>query len=1104
MTNNPGYSFCSSEDEVINTITINALLVGEVQVSAEALAVYGESSVLFTLDSGATKHLVKADEPVAFKTALRSPVKILVAKSNVCLMARYKGTVYGYTVVNGVAQHFEFDVLVVDDLSHNLLSIPCLNLEGYWTSFGDDQCYIEYNNEVLAVGTLKHNLFVLEVCLLNPPETVMLTEAENLWHKRLGHLGFGNMKRLSGLVNGIERLEYNGEKFCEVCIEGKQAKLPFSGTRPRTTRALERVHSDLCGPISPSAYNGVKYMLTIIDDFSHYTVVYGLKTKESAEVADCIKAYVARVLVLFPMGISQFRCDNGSEYLNHILEPFFREKGIVFELTIPGTPQLNGVAERLNRTLLEKARCLLFGSCLSKKFWIDAILTATYLLNRSPTRAIPEAAVPYELWHGKKPDLSNLRIFGCVSYVSKNKQQLAGKLDSRVKKCLLLGYCDNGYKFWSVTDNKIIVGRNVVFNESQNRFDNFTTVYGGQHHGDIVVGVDDIPEEENDEEENEEENEREPPAVEENVAEQNQPELEEFDEPLVVGEGVRRGTRVRMRPAHFDNYVMLTAVGKYVDEITDDSETNDNFEFAGVSDMQEPEIDSVPQDFESIQFRSDKSFWWTAVSEELNSLSENNTWDVTSLPKGKTPINSKWVFTVKLDGAGNVDRYKARLVIKGCSQKYGVDYTETYAPVAKLATVRIFLCLANKFNLFVQQLDVKCAFLNGDLKEEIYMWPPAGLSIESGKVCKLNKTLYGLKQAPMEWNKKFDDLVKKLGFRQNQADRCLYIRRCKSGVVYLLLYVDDFLISSDKLELLTEVKTKLMNVFQMRDLGEVSYFLGISVKKIGNDGMFLGQENYLNKVLQKFKKDTAKPVNTPMETRPDLGICDQPSILNVHPYRSAIGSLMYSCMSTRPDFCTAVNVFSQYQSYATEKHWKGIKRILRYIQGTLSWGLWLKGISEIPLVLYADADFANEPDRKSVSGFVIEMFGDSVVWGTRKQTCVAKSSTEAEYIALATAVSELLWVRQLLMDLDITIDIAIPVHEDNQAVIHALSRWDVKRLKHVDVKYNFIKDLYQKKIIDVNYIPSSDQKADIMTKGLPFDSFSRHRLNLGMCEYRQK
>ncbi|KAJ1520304.1 hypothetical protein ONE63_004503 [Megalurothrips usitatus] len=1073
---------------------------GAVQVSALMGTGIWKESVLFTLDSGATKHLVKSEVPVSFIERLQRPVKIIIAKTNVFLMAYSKGMLFGHTDVDGVRQRFDLEVLVVNELTHNLLSIPCLNSDGYWTSFGEDKCYIEFENTLLAVGSLSANsLFLLEVGLDDQPDMCLMTAEEGLWHKRLGHLGYDNMKRLCGMVSGIDKLKCEGERFCEVCIEGKQARLPFGGTRPETTRPLERVHSDLCGPIKPVAYNGVKYIMTIIDDYTHYVVVYGLKSKESQEVVACIKAYVARVSVLFPRGISQFRCDNGTEYVNETLQSFFLENGIAYELTIPGTPEVNGVAERLNRSLLEKARCLLFGSGLSKRFWIEALLTAVYLLNRSPTQALKGKVVPAELWTGSKPDLSKLKVFGCVAYATKNKSQLRGKFDSRVKRCIMIGYCDNGYKLWSLEDKRIITARNVTFNEKKFKFDDFVEVYGGNYEGDFVLDLDDGNERESDGEIDKAEGEND--EIERETEEEvpvEPPQVEDFDE-IGEAQGVRRGTRVRVRPAYLNDFVQMCMLSKFVDNYKNDNEPEDLFVFAGFNDTQEVDVDDVPVDYESIKFRSDRSLWLAAVNEELSALAENNTWELTSLPRGKVPINCKWVFTVKSDGDGNIDRYKARLVVKGCSQRYGIDYSETYAPVAKLSTVRIFLCLANKLKLFVQQLDVKCAFLNGDLREEIYMWPPEGLSVEDGNVCKLKKTLYGLKQAPLEWNRKFNDTVSSLGFSQCEADKCLYVRRGNNGVVFLLLYVDDFLISSDNESLLSDVKGKLMSKFQMRDLGEVSYFLGIKIKR-GRNGMFLSQEKYLSKVLRKFKLDTSRPVNTPMDPKPEVEIGNDSSIINVLPYRSAIGSLMYSCMSVRPDFCTAVNLFSQFQAYATEKHWKGVKRILRYIQGTQNWGLWYRGLSDVPLVLYADADYANSPDRKSLSGFVIQMFGDTIAWGTRKQTSVAQSSCEAEYIALATAVSELLWVRQLLNELGVLISDPITVFEDNTSAIEALKKWDVKRLKHVDVKYNFIKDLYHKNLISVDYIPSADQKADIMTKGLPFVSFSKHRENIGMCE----
>ena len=351
----------------------------------------------------------------------------------------------------------------------------------------------------------------------------------------------------------------------------------------------------------------------------------------------------------------------------------------------------------------------------------------------------------------------------------------------------------------------------------------------------------------------------------------------------------------------------------------------------------------------------------------------------------------------------------------------------------------------------------------------------------------------------MEWNKKFDIAVKSLGFNQCKSDQCLYVYRKNGKTMYLLLYVDDFLLAGCDEALLLETKSKIKSLFEMRDLGEVSYFLGIKISRV-NGGLFLSQEVYINKLLLKFKMDNCASINTPLEIKPPRGTSGE-SVLGVKPYKELIGSLMYACMATRPDICVAVNHFSQFQVNPTTEHWKGLKRILRYLKGTSKWGLWYKSMAYSPITLHVDADFANEPGRKSVSGFIVETYGDCVAWATRKQTSVALSSTEAEYIALATGVREILWLRQILNELGISgLDQPIPVFEDNQAVIHALKVWDMKRLKHIDVKYNFVKDLFMKNVINVTYQPTGDQVADMMTKGLSLELFSKHRKGLGMTE----
>jgi hypothetical protein len=218
------------------------------------------------------------------------------------------------------------------------------------------------------------------------------------------------------------------------------------------------------------------------------------------------------------------------------------------------------------------------------------------------------------------------------------------------------------------------------------------------------------------------------------------------------------------------------------------------------------------------------------------------------------------------------------------------------------------------------------------------------------------------------------------------------------------------------------------------------------------------------------------------------------------PYRALIGCLMYACLATRPDLCIAVNFFSQYQSKATKALWEGLKRILRYLQGTKSWGLWYRSHNKTILVGYADADFANGVDRKSVTGYLFKLYGNLIVWALRKQRTVALSSTEAEFISLASAAAEYLRVKQMLQEMKVFVEEPVIMFEDNQACIHSLVSWDQKRLKHIDIKYNFIRDLIKNKLIEVKYIESANQTADILTKGLPFNLFKTHRIELGMCE----
>lgn len=506
--------------------------------------------------------------------------------------------------------------------------------------------------------------------------------------------------------------------------------------------------------------------------------------------------------------------------------------------------------------------------------------------------------------------------------------------------------------------------------------------------------------------------------------------------------------------------------------------------------------EDVPETFDEIKDRDDKDEWMKAVREEMNALKKTNTWDLVPCPQGRKPIKCKWVFTLKRGSDGNIERYKARLVVKGCSQRQGLDYTETYAPVARMASLRTLLSIIYAKNMYARQLDVKNAFLNGVLKEDIYMCVPEGLKAQ-GMVCKLKKTLYGLKQAPKEWNERFHEFITRLNYSQCITDKCLYVREVGSTIDYVLLYVDDIIVSSNE-RLSVESTVRIFSKeFEMRDLGDLNYFLGIKIER-KSEGMFLSQTKYVEKLIKKFKLNDANPRDTPLATGVFCDVQSEP--VQHNRYRELIGGLMYACVATRPDIAAAISFFSQYQSKPTKALWTGLKRVLCYLKGTKNYGLLFKGLTETSVLGYVDADFANHKDRKSVSGYVFKVFGDTVVWASRKQRTVALSTTEAEFLALASATAEMLWLCQLLVELRIQIPSPIVIFEDNQGCINSLTKWDQKRLKHVDVKWNFVRDLVIKKILYVQYLPTDCQLADIFTKGLPYAKFANFRTELGLSE----
>ena len=1042
--------------EKFPTERVNLALVADHQSSVRRKP--GEKfRIPFVVDSGATEHIVN-DARVLKDCYMVDPVTISTAKDGEVVKGTKRGVINLKSVVKptGKYRKIEFyDALFVPDLKYNLLSVPKLVSMGCTVHFSRYKAEIfDSSEDLVAVGAKVDGLFILDAVIDAEDDGNAFFSKSNLplktWHSRLGHLNFNAIKKLSSksMVDGLKiSPSEKAEKFevCEPCALGKQTRKSFKTCGIRSSRPLELIHSDVCGPMSESTYDGYQYFVVFVDDFTHFVVVYLIRTKD--EVLSKFVDFEAMASAHFNLRISKFRSDNGGEFYGREFQKFCRSKGIQMIPTCPYTPQQNGVSERMNRTLLDKTRAMLHQNNVPKKLWGEAVYVSAYVTNRSPSRILRRRKTSFELWFNKKPDLSNLKVFGCVGY-TQIPQQKRKKLDSRSLVLTFVGYANNGYRLWDENTKRIVVSRDVIFDEdksihhiSQKSVDVVDDHVQYQHH--------ELHSRTGDTESSSEEDES--------------SESDEYDDSVEYQETVGETQTLRR--------------SKRIYEQRQERNKNGNGVYSAVNHS-----DEIPQTIPQLMLRADWLQWQHAIDEELEAMEENNTWTVVdSIPEGFKAINSMWIFGIK-DGTPE-GRYKARLVAKGCSQRFGIDYHETFAPVAKMVTIRTILSIAVRMSLHIHQMDVKTAFLNGKLEEEVYMRLPCdekGIS----RFCRLNRSIYGLKQASRSWNQRFDEVISTLGFSRLKSDACVYVS--KNGKYYVVLYVDDILVIGKNLDEIKRIKSELSKAFRMKDLGEVENFLGLEISRNFEIGeLKISQKAYIEKILSRFGMQDCKQIATPMDVNAKWMKSEDPETNK--PFKALLGCLQYLALMSRPDISVAVSILSRFQSCATDAHWSGLLRILRYLQGSKDiYLLYIADGGDAVLEGYADADFANHlEDRKSNSGNIFKVFGNIVSWCTKRQPTVSLSSTEAELISLCDASKEGIWLSNFLSEIGLT---AIPftIFEDNIPCIRiAEEPREHQRSKHIDIKYMFVREMIQKKKIKIHYIPSRDQIADLFTKPLP-------------------
>ncbi|RVW84274.1 Retrovirus-related Pol polyprotein from transposon RE2 [Vitis vinifera] len=479
--------------------------------------------------------------------------------------------------------------------------------------------------------------------------------------------------------------------------------------------------------------------------------------------------------------------------------------------------------------------------------------------------------------------------------------------------------------------------------------------------------------------------------------------------------------------------------------------------------------------------------WRQAMVDEMAALHSNGTWDLVVLPSGKSTVGCRWVYAVKVGPDGQVDRLKARLVAKGYTQVYGSDYGDTFSPVAKIASVRLLLSMAAMCSWPLYQLDIKNAFLHGDLAEEVYMEQPPGFVAqgESGLVCRLRRSLYGLKQSPRAWFSRFSSVVQEFGMLRSTADHSVFYHHNSLGqCIYLVVYVDDIVITGSDQDGIQKLKQHLFTHFQTKDLGKLKYFLGIEIAQ-SSSGVVLSQRKYALDILEETGMLDCKPVDTPMDPNVKLVPGQGEPLGDPGRYRRLVGKLNYLTI-TRPDISFPVSVVSQFLQSPCDSHWDAVIRILRYIKSTPGQGVLYENRGHTQVVGYTDADWAGSPtDRRSTSGYCVFIGGNLISWKSKKQDVVARSSAEAEYRAMALATCELIWLRHLLQELRFGKDEQMKLICDNQAALHIASNPVFhERTKHIEVDCHFIREKIASGCVATSFVNSNDQLADIFTKSL--------------------
>ncbi|KAL0641314.1 hypothetical protein Bca4012_102595 [Brassica carinata] len=999
------------------------------------------------------------------------------------------------------------------------------------------------SSQLIGKGVTKGDLYLLEELAPVSDYFCSFTSASMmnknaLWHARLGH---PHVRALNLMLPGV----VFENKDCEACILGKHCKTVFPISSTVYDKCFDLIHSDVWTAPCLSR-DSFKYFVTFIDEKSKYTWITLIQTKD--RVLEAFKNFQNYVTNHYNAKIKILRSDNGGEYISNAFKSHLAKHGIVHQTSCPYTPQQNGVAERKNRHLMEVARSMMFHANVPKRFWGDAVQTACYLINRVPTKILKNLS-PFEVLNKSKPFIDHLRVFGCVCYVMTPGEQ-RNKLEAKSTKAMFIGYSitQKGYKCYDPEARRVMVSREVKFIESKGYYeekewenlkdlsqapsDRATTLRVMLEK--LGIGLSQDQESGRRESSNStSEAERATPldhergnGTESHEQVQNQEDSGQHNQEVTQevetgaqssGDGqrestgsdesdqvqaLRRSTRIKRDPSNWVNtrvYYNAQAVEHPSQAVCSFAEFPEEH-YAFMISLDES---YVPRTYEEAML--DKE-WKESVGAEAGAMIKNDTWYESELPKGKKAVSSRWIFTIKYLANGQIDRKKTRLVARGFTQTYGEDYIDTFAPVAKLHTVRIVLSIATNLEWDLWQMDVKNAFLQGELEDEVYMLPPPGLEhlVKPGNVLRLKKAIYGLKQSPRAWYRKLSTTLNGRGFRKSELDHTLFTLVGPSGIIVVLVYVDDLIITGSDKAGIKATKEFLKSVFDIKDLGEMKYFLGIEICR-SKEGLFMSQRKYTMDMLKETGVLGGKIAKTPLEEGYKVlreGEVEENQLFeDAKLYRRMVGKLIYLTI-TRPDICFAVNQVSQHMQAPKVHHWKMVDRILRYLSGSHGQGVWMGCNGSTEVVGYCDADWAEDRvDRRSTTGYCTFIGGNLVTWKSKKQKVISCSSAEAEYRAMLKLTNELVWIKGILKHLEIEQSTPMTMHCDNQAAIHIASNSVFhERTKHIEVDCHKVRQMIILGVILPCYTRSEDQLADVFTKAARLKTMESILSRLGLID----